>query len=54
MELWNLKWIETTKTAIRIVRDSIYEKTPTNKLKRREQIAITRLRIGHTKLTHHQ
>ena len=52
MEVWNHQWIETTKTAIRIVRDLIYEKTPTKKLKRREQIAITRLRIGHTKLTH--
>lgn len=52
-EKWNTHWINSPKgTDLKQIRKNTYERNPTKKLTRKDQIVITRLRIGHTKITH--
>lgn len=49
---WDNEWKESKKTALHEVRNNIFEKAPIESLSRREQVLISRLRIGHTNATH--
>lgn len=51
-EKWNQEWKSATPSKLHSVRDSTYDLQPICDENRREQIIITRLRIGHSKLTH--
>lgn len=50
---WNEKWINSAQTSkLFNIRTNTFTLPPTSKLNRRDQVITTRLRIGHTKLTH--
>ncbi|EZA53766.1 hypothetical protein X777_06662, partial [Ooceraea biroi] len=49
---WNYLWSSNPLTKLHIVRNSIFEKIPYNTTNRRDQVILTRLRIGHSRLTH--
>ena len=49
---WNQQWKSSQKTYLHDIRKSTYETNPAMHLSRRDQTIITRLRIGHTLLTH--
>ena len=51
-EKWNDEWQKSKRNALHECRENIYFKVPTKELSRREQIFISRIRIGHTRLTH--
>lgn len=52
MEKWNQEWRTNYETYLHKVRTNTLEKSPATKLARQDQISITRLRIGHSKITH--
>ena len=49
---WNELWKSGKNTLLHSLRDDVYLKICVEKLTKREQVAITRLRIGHSKSTH--
>lgn len=49
---WDQEWINSQNTFLHKIRNSVLSLSPVNRLKRREQIKKTRLRIGHCRLTH--
>ena len=49
---WNKEWKQSKKTHLHTIKDNIFESNPALKLNRTNQVLITRLRIGHTHLTH--
>ena len=49
---WNTQWTNSNKTSLHNVRKNVYENNPAANFDRKNQILITRLRIGHTLLTH--
>lgn len=51
-ELWEEKWISTTGNKYREIRSSTKRWSCINMLKRRDSVVLTRLRMGHTNLTH--
>ena len=48
---WNEEW-KTLNTKLHSIRQSIFDQNPATHLPRKSQKVITRLRIGHTQLTH--
>ena len=50
--LWNEKWKTDEITKLHQVRKDIFEKTQILLENRKDQVVLTRLRIGHTHLTH--
>ena len=51
-ENWNNQWLKSKPTQLHQIRDSIFELQPTCGTDRRLETVITRLRIGHSRLTH--
>ena len=51
-EEWKRIWTTANKSKIHDVAHHFYQKMPNNSMSRREIIAMTRLRIGHTRITH--
>ena len=51
-ESWNLEWQNIAGNKLRDIKDSIYPWKSSNQKTRKQSIILTRLRIGHTKLTH--
>ncbi|XP_043264231.1 uncharacterized protein LOC122404362, partial [Colletes gigas] len=51
-EHWNLSWKSGHKSHIHRTRNNIYEMSPALSFDRRHQVVLTRIRIGHTSLTH--
>ena len=51
-EEWNKIWTTTNRTKIHDIAHYFYQKIPNNDISRKERIAMTRLRIGHSKITH--
>lgn len=50
---WNKEWTSSSnKCPLKKIKNTVNDANPATKFNRREQIAITRLRIGHTPLTH--
>lgn len=50
---WNNSWKnEQNKSKLKNIKNNVLDVNPAINLNRRDQIIITRLRIGHTKLTH--
>lgn len=50
--LWNHNWKINNTSKLLLVRDEIFDKSPISFACRNDQTVITRLRIGHTNLTH--
>ena len=50
--LWNEKWKTGEITKLHQVRKDIFERTQILLGNRKDQVSLTRLRIGHTNLTH--
>ena len=50
--LWNERWKTSKITKLHQIRADIFEKPTINLETRRDQVTLTRLRIGHTNLTH--
>ncbi|XP_026829936.1 uncharacterized protein LOC113563074 [Ooceraea biroi] len=48
---WNQQWLNLPTTKLHTARNNIYEKTPLLP-HRIDQVILTRLRIGHTRVTH--
>ena len=51
-EEWNRIWTTTNRTKIHDIAHRFYQKIPNNSISRKEKIAMTRLRIGHSKITY--
>ncbi|KAL1452442.1 hypothetical protein WDU94_006674 [Cyamophila willieti] len=49
---WNSEWLSEADNKLRSLKDNVHPIILSSKLTRREQVAITRLRLGHTHLTH--
>ena len=49
---WNVEWHEILHNKLRAIKDSIQVWPSSNLRNRRESIILTRLRIGHSKVTH--
>lgn len=53
LEKWNSNWLDTPLTnKLRNIKETTTEWITSNRASRREEIVLTRLRIGHTFLTH--
>lgn len=51
--LWDHKWRENNDDSkLKIIRKDIFEKNPVLHFKKKEQVVLTRLRIGHTNMAH--
>ncbi|XP_043257650.1 uncharacterized protein LOC122400322 [Colletes gigas] len=51
-EEWNRMWTTTKRTKIHDIIQNFYEPIPTCNLNRKEKSILSRLRSGHTKITH--
>lgn len=49
---WNTDWFRVTNNKLREIKGSVSPWTTSIRDKRREEVILTRLRIGHTRLTH--
>lgn len=50
---WNNIWTHSNnKSKLRQIKCNVFDKNPAINFKRKDQVLITRLRIGHTKITH--
>lgn len=49
---WNKVWLNGKNSILHSIRDDIFSKINLSKFSRPEQVTLTCLRIGHTKLTH--
>ena len=52
LEFWNNKWKEIPLTKLSQIRADIFTGQPVLPKKRRDQTVISRIRIGHTNVTH--
>ena len=50
--LWNNKWTRNINTTLHLIRNDTFEKNTIFRENRKDQVTLTRLRIGHTILTH--
>ena len=50
--IWQRQWEETNNNKLKTVKENITEWHTSKRLKRKEEVILTRLRIGHTRLTH--
>ena len=50
---WNDTWNRANnKCKLRQIKQNVFDKNPATIFKRQDQVLITRLRFGHTKITH--
>ena len=52
MNRWRQHWQETDSNKLRKIKDSVLERGSSSHLVRRRETVLTKLRIGHTRLTH--
>lgn len=53
LKSWNENWKNKPPTKLHEIKDNVFETHQISLNKRRDQVTLTRLRIGHTHLTHH-
>ena len=51
-EAWNNRWKNNNRTFLHSIRNTVFDNNPATSFNRQDQLLITRLRIGHTALTH--
>lgn len=51
-DLWNAEWARSHPNKLLLIRKDIYTNQPIHMTNRRDQVSLTRLRIGHSRLTH--
>ena len=49
---WNKEWLSIVKPRLLTIKEDFYKKVVPPTLKRRNQVVISRIIIGHTKITH--
>lgn len=50
---WNQQWTDNPKKShLHKIKSTVFETNPAKKFNRRDQVMLTRLRIGHTRITH--
>lgn len=52
IKLWGEEWKNARSTKLHEIRNSVYNANPTLRLNRKEQILVTRIKIGHTNWTY--